>query len=55
MEFPIKVMVIVMISLIVFLVLAALIGGWGSQTSSFLEGLFNFFRDFFGGGAPPGG
>ena len=55
MEFPIKIMVIVMICLITFLILASVMGGWGSQTSNFLEGLFNFFAGLFGGGALPAG
>jgi len=55
MDFPIKIMVIVMICLITFLMIAALMGGWGSQTSNFLEGLFSFFASLFGGGAPPAG
>jgi len=55
MEFPIKVMVIVMICLIAFIMLAALMGGWGSNTNSMIEGLFSFFSSLFGGGTAPGG
>jgi NADH:ubiquinone oxidoreductase subunit H len=52
MDFPIKVMVMVMIALISFIVIAALIGGWGSNTNSMLDGLFSFFSQLFGGPAP---
>jgi len=55
MEFPIKVMVIVMICLIAFIMLAALMGVWGSNTNSLIEGLFRFFISLFGGGPGPGG
>jgi len=48
MEFPIKVMIIVMIAFISFLLIAALMGGWGSQTSDFITALFQFFQGIIG-------
>ncbi len=50
MEFPLKVIIVVMLCLIAFLIFASLMGGWGSQTNSMVEGLFNFFHGLFGGG-----
>lgn len=55
MEFPIRVMVIVMIAMISFLIIAALIGGWGSKTNSVLDGLFGFFGELFSNPPSPGG
>ena len=43
-------MIIIMICLITFVIIAALMGGWGSKTSSLLEALFDFFSGNFGGG-----
>jgi len=52
MDFPIKVLIIVMLAMVAFFIIVAMMGGWGTQTSSMWEAIVRFFNALFGGGTP---
>jgi hypothetical protein len=50
MEYPIRVVVIVIMCLIAALIIAMLLGAFGSQTNNIMGGFFDFFKNILGFG-----
>jgi hypothetical protein len=48
MEFPIKIVVIMVICLITVLMIVVMIGGWNQQSGSWIDKLFGIFNIFGG-------
>ena len=52
MELPIRIVIIVVVLLIAALIILSLFGVFGERSNWLIEGIFKFFENLFGGGAP---
>ncbi len=45
MEFPMKIVVVMLLMIVTLVILLALSGAWSGKSNDMLQGIFNFFKD----------